>query len=66
MHPPLSAWGWGWGGEGGEPFTNFSKKGGLTGPQFLEGGCWKRGVRVGGWGGGGGGGGGELKFLYKK
>ena len=23
--------------------TNFSKKGGLIGPQLLEGGCWERG-----------------------
>ena len=26
-----------------EPPTKFSKRGGLTGPQFLEGGCWERG-----------------------
>ena len=26
-----------------EPPTNFSKKGGFTGPQLLEGGCWERG-----------------------
>ena len=29
-------------GRGGEPPTKFSKKGGLTGPQLLEGGCWER------------------------
>ena len=34
--PPLSV---GW---GVEPLTKF-KKGGLTGPQLLEGGCWERG-----------------------
>ena len=28
---------------GVEPPTKFSKKGGLTGPQLLEGGCWERG-----------------------
>ena len=26
-----------------EPPTKFSKRGGLTGPQFLERGCWERG-----------------------
>ena len=25
-----------------EPSTKFSKRGGLTGPQLLEGGCWER------------------------
>ena len=35
--PPLSAGGWG----GVEPPTNFSKSGVLTGPQFLEEGCWE-------------------------
>ena len=25
-----------------EPPTKFSKRGGLTGSQFLEGGCWER------------------------
>ena len=35
---PLSA------GRGGvEPPTKFSKRGGLTGPQLLEGGCWEKG-----------------------
>ena len=35
MHPPLSAGrGWGW-GAGGVSYQIF-KKGGLTGPQFLE------------------------------
>ena len=27
---------------GVEPPTKFSKRGGLTGSQFLEGGCWER------------------------
>ena len=31
----------GWGG--GEPPTKFSKRGGLTGSQLLERGCWERG-----------------------
>ena len=31
-------------GWGVESPTKFSKKGGLTGSQFLEGGCWKKGV----------------------
>ena len=37
VHPPLS--------DGGrvEPPTKFSKRGGLTGPQLLEGVCWERG-----------------------
>ena len=35
--PPLSPGGWG----GIEPLTNL-KSGSLTGPQFLEGGCWER------------------------
>ena len=36
---PLSA-----GGRGGvEPPTKFSKRGGFTGPQLLEGYCWERG-----------------------
>ena len=34
--PPLSA-------GGVEPPTKFSKRGGLTGPQLLEGGCWEKG-----------------------
>ena len=34
-------------GGGGEPPTKFSKSGGLTGPQLLEGPCWERGE--GGW-----------------
>ena len=46
VHPPLSAGRW------VEPLTKLAKKraegaegaGGLTGSQFLEGGCWKRGV----------------------
>ena len=29
-----------------EPLTKFSKKGGLTGPQLLEGGCWESGGGV--------------------
>ena len=29
-------------GEGVEPPTKFLKRGGLTGSQFLEGGCWER------------------------
>ena len=38
VHPlPLSA-----GGGGVEPPTKFSKRGGLPGHQFLEGGCWER------------------------
>ena len=28
-------------GVGGEPPTKFSKRGSLTGSQFLEGGCWE-------------------------
>ena len=36
-HPPSA------GGRGAEPPTKFSKMGGLTGPQLLEGGCWERG-----------------------
>ena len=31
------------GGRRGDPPTNFSKRGGLAGSQFLEGGCWERG-----------------------
>ena len=31
------------GGGGVEPLTKFSKRGGLAGPQLLEGGCWERG-----------------------
>ena len=34
--PPLSA-------GGVKPPTKFSKRGGLTGPQLLEGSCWERG-----------------------
>ena len=30
-------------GWGVEPPTKFSKRGSLTGPQLLEGGCWERG-----------------------
>ena len=26
-----------------EPTTKFKKRGGLTGPQLLDGGCWERG-----------------------
>ena len=37
VHPPLSD------GEGVEPPTKFSKRGGLPGPQLLEGVCWERG-----------------------
>ena len=37
VYHPLSA---GWGG--GEPPTKFSKRGGLTEPQLLEGICWER------------------------
>ena len=33
----------GWGGEWFEPPTQFSKRWGMTGPQFLERGCWERG-----------------------
>ena len=39
VHPPFCR------GEGGgraEPPTKFSKRGCLTGPQLLQGGCWKR------------------------
>ena len=32
------------GGGGVKPPTKFSKRRGLTGPQLLEGRCWKRGV----------------------
>ena len=32
------------GGGGVEHSTKFFKKGGLTGSQFLEGGCWERGL----------------------
>ena len=39
VHPPFSIAG----EEGVEPLTKFSKKGGLTGPQLYEEGCWKRG-----------------------
>ena len=40
VHHPLSARG----GGGSEPPTKFSKRGGLTGPQLLEGvGCWEKG-----------------------
>ena len=45
MHPPpphRSARGGGVGGA--EPPTKFSKRGGLTGSQFLKGSCWERGV----------------------
>ena len=40
MCPP-PRFGGGGGGGGVEPPTNFSKSGVLTGPQFLEGGCWE-------------------------
>ena len=43
--------------QGVEPPTNFSKRGDLTGPQLLEGGCWEIG---GGFFQGGG-----LQFLHK-
>ena len=44
VHRPLSTGGSGrWGGGGVEPPTKFSKRGGLAGPQLLEGGCWERG-----------------------
>ena len=39
--------------------TQFSKRRALTGPQFLEGGCWERGEWV--FSGGGG-----LQFLHNK
>ena len=39
VHPPPPP---GFGGWFESP-TKFSKKGDLTGSQFLEGGCWKRG-----------------------
>ena len=60
MHSPLSAGG----GEVESP-TKFSKKGGLTGPQLLEEGCWERGDDFfqGGVGVGGGGG---LQFSHTK
>ena len=35
-----------------EPLTKFSKRGGLTGPQLSEGGCWERGVNFSGGEGG--------------
>ena len=35
MYTPVSA-------SGNEPPTKFSKRKGLTGPQFLEGGCWEK------------------------
>ena len=61
MHPSLSAewggWGGGEGGGGIEPPTKFSKRGGLTGSQFLEGGCRERG---------GDSFQGRLQFLHKK
>ena len=40
---PLSPFCW---GGGGEPLKKFKKRGGLTGPQLLEGGCWERGDNV--------------------
>ena len=50
MHPPVAGgwgvgvgWGGGEGGEGVESPTKFSKREGLTGSQFLEGGYWERG-----------------------
>ena len=50
-----SCWGEGW--EGGvEHSTKFFKKGGLTGSQFLERGCWERGLIFLG----------VLQLLYKK
>ena len=36
--------GGGGGGGGGADSCRISKKGGLTGPQFLEGSCWERRV----------------------
>ena len=50
---PLSA------GGGFEPPTKFPKGRGLTGPQFLEGGCWERGGDFFQ-------GGGELQLSHKK
>ena len=38
MHPPICSR-----GAGVEPLSKFSKRGGLTGSQTLEGGCWERG-----------------------
>ena len=44
VHPPLLLLSVGEGGAVESP-TKFSKRGrGLTGTQFLEGGCWERGV----------------------
>ena len=49
VHPPLPFLlrGGGGGGSWGGLLTKFSKRGcgggGLTGSQFLEGGCWERG-----------------------
>ena len=45
------------GGEGSASYQIFKKGGVLTGPQFLEGGCWERGVTF--FRGGG-------QFLHKK
>ena len=47
---------------GSEPPIKFSKRGGLSGPQLLEGCCWERGGEFfqGAGGGGGGGGGGVI------
>ena len=36
VHPLSFCW-------GVEPSTKFSKRGGFTEPQLLEGGCWERG-----------------------
>ena len=43
VNPPSPSRG---GGGGGEPLKKFKKRGGLTGPQLLEGGCWERGDNV--------------------
>ena len=50
---PFSAGGRGVGG--GEPPIKFSKRGGLSGPQLLEGCCWERGGEFFQGAGGGGG-----------
>ena len=40
VHPSPFCWG---GGGAVESPTKFSKRGDMTGPWFLEGGCWERG-----------------------
>ena len=55
--PPPFCLGGGEGGEGSASYQIFKKGGVLTGPQFLEGGCWERGVTF--FRGGG-------QFLHKK